>query len=611
MAIFNKSDDNRLDKEGMLISALLELGVNQEHIDTVLRHKKMSKKPFINVIREVGFPESETVAEAMSLAFSRGYVDPISVQELSRADFPEMETLTYLSDKTICAVGYDKETKTIKVAISEESQISQAKDSFYTALPNYNIEINFASQETIENTYLKIFSNTKAEIDVILKKIEKNNEDSTIDVSKFMSLIVKHACFTGVSDIHFNPLHTTGMVKFRIDGDLKEFCALPREIFDRAVKTVKMSGNINGEIQDTKEGSYEIDDPELERYNFRVQFNKTVNGVSAIFRILDSRNNVASINSIGFDEKTRNKLIDLTQKSAGLVLITGPTGSGKTTTLYSLLKLIDPLKTAIHTVENPVEYELGAWNQHEISRKEEVGKTEGDKWQVYFKGLLRNDIDVGLLGEVRDKSTADAALQLSNTGHLVWTTLHTNSAGRAITRLSEMGVNMGAFADVALAIVAQRLVKKLCTYCKVKEKDEIAYKTAEETYLVIEESADLMSDEEKMRWTDIIGYNVFADLEEGSKSKVETIEAIKNSIDLYTVAGCDHCGNGGFKGRKAVYEVLSVNKKNRGLIATGATGDTVMETVPITERMWGVGLEAILKGETTLNELKRRVNKDD
>lgn len=607
--IFNNSENSRLSKEQMLINALIELGVNQEHIDTVLRHKKMSRKSFINVIREVGFPESETVAEAMSLAFGKSYIDPISVQELNPADFPEIEKLRSLAGESICAVGYDEETKTIKVAISEESQINEVNNSYATSLVGYHIEAVFASQETIENTYLKVFSNTEKDIMKILKTIERNPE-AKVDVTSLMTLIVKHACFTGVSDIHFNPLHTTGMVKFRVDGDLKEFCALPRDIFDRAVQTVRTSGNINTEVQDTREGSYEVDDPELERYNFRVQFNKTINGVSAIFRILDSRNNIASINSIGFDEKTKNKLIDLTQKSAGLVLITGPTGSGKTTTLYSLLKLIDPLKTAIHTVENPVEYELGAWNQHEISRKEEAGKTEGDKWQVFFKGLLRNDIDVGLLGEVRDKSTADAALQLSNTGHLVWTTLHTNSAGRAITRLSEMGVNMGAFADVALAVVAQRLVKKLCSHCKVEVDNDIGNTTSKEIYSVLEESSEIMDDIEKARWSEMLGFNVFSDIEEGVKG-YEIVEKIKSSIDLYTSTGCSHCENTGYKGRKAVYEVLSVNKKNRSLIATGATGDKVMETVPITERMWGVGIEAILKGETTLNELKRRVNKDD
>ena len=601
MSMFNlgKDDKKKTSKEEKLIEALRSLGVSNEHIDTVFRHQKVSQRPFIEVVRDIGFPESEVVAEAMSIAYNKDYVNPLEVISLVPQDFPEFDKLSVIASKSICPVGYNEETKTFRIAISESKQEVTVNSDFGLALRGYSVEPVFASQETIENTFLKVFSQTKKDVDVLLERV---NRGENVETTEVIRKIVRHACFSGVSDIHFNPLEYTGMVKFRVDGDIVEFCALPKEYFERCINTIKRDGQINDEIEDTRESSYNPNDPEMDRYSFRVQLSKTVRGVAAIFRILDSQNNTASIDAIGFDDETKNKLIDLTEKSAGLVLITGPTGSGKTTTLYSLLKLIDPIKTAIHTVENPVEYRFGSWNQHEINRRDDE-KDEGYKWQKFFKGLLRNDIDVGLLGEVRDKSTADAALQLSNTGHLVWTTLHTNSAGRAITRLSEMKVNMGAFADVALAIMAQRLVKKLCPHCKEKIEGEDREQTISEILSVLSESYPKMEEKEKDKWNKLIGFN----FEESTDKK----EELEKHDSLYIAKGCEHCMNTGYKGRKAVYELLPIDKTNRSQIAKGATGDEVMDKIPLTRRMWGVGIEAILSSETTLMELKRRVNKED
>lgn len=598
----SSSKDKRQDD---LINAFRELGVNEQHINVLLEHKKISNQPFIDVIREVGFPESETVAEAMSIAYNKKYINSLEVDGLTPQDFPDFDNLSKFSSRKMVPIKYDKEENKLYIAVSEFNQLNDISRDFQGY--NYNNikkEAVFASQETIENTFLKVFSKTKEEVMAKLEVFRKNSVSNA--PADFLNSLLKHACYSGVSDIHFIPLNQTAMIKFRIDGDLFEFCALTKEHFERIIQIIKQNGQINENITDTREASYNTPEEMKEvsdRYRFRVQLSKTVRGEAAVFRILDSRSNTASIEAIGFDKDTREKLIDLTEKSAGLVLITGPTGSGKTTTLYSLLKRIDPVKMAIHTVENPVEYHFGAWNQHEISRKEEANKTEGQKWQTFFKGLLRNDIDIGLLGEVRDKSTADAALQLSNTGHLVWTTLHTNSASRAITRLSEMGVNMGALADVALGILAQRLLKKLCIHCKEEMNKEESEKTIKEIHSTLLESVSKMSSEENEEWKKTLDIEIL--------DSNLNIEDIRGKFKLYKEKGCEHCNGSGYKGRQAVYELLEINKKVRKDIANNATGDEVMENIPLTQRMWGRGLSFIINGQTNLSELRRRVNKED
>lgn len=604
----NKDEDGKSTRKNhKLIKAFRELDVSEIHINTILEHQAVSGLPLVDVIRELGFPESETVAEAMAHANNKEYIDPLSVDGLSREDFPDFERLTLLSSRRMVPLSYDEGTDTVKIGISEDSQINQVNTN-YLEFKKHNIDVVFASQETIENTYLKVFSKTKEEAEAKLKEMIEEGESNPRIHSEFLNLVIKHACFSGVSDIHFIPLKSTGMIKFRVDGDLEQFCAIKASDYERIIQLIRVNGKVNDAVQTTVEASYTPPEEMKEvadRYRFRVQISRTVRGEASVFRILDSRNNAASIEAIGFDEETKDDLIDLTEKSAGLILITGPTGSGKTTTLYSLLKRIDPMRIAIHTVENPVEYQFGAWNQHEIrGGSANDGMTEGEKWAVFFKGLLRNDIDVALLGEVRDKSTADAALQLSNTGHLVWTTLHTNSASRAITRLVEMNVNMSAYADVGLAILAQRLLKKLCGYCKEEGDREESDKSLVEIVETIQDSANKMTDSELERW------KILFDKDKKGLQEI-TKDEVFEKIKIFKAKGCIHCGYSGYKGRKAVYELLKINKDIRKLIVQNATGDEIMETIPMTKRMWGVGVTHIIYGDTTLNELRRRVNKEE
>lgn len=607
-----------------ILIELEKLGVPKDQIKVLVNHKYISEKGIIDISRELGFPESELMAKAIAFASNSNYTDPLKATLVNKGSFQRKNKnenelffnhLSSFSERTRVPLFYDKNKNELTILVSEKSQIQNAKTRCMN-IKNFDkdikIKVNIASQETVENIYLKIFTETEKEALEVIKK--NNNGESKINDA--INFIIKHACFSGVSDIHFKPLADSGMINFRKDGNITEFCAVKKDVFEKIVNKIKTEGKQNSLIQETAEASYEAP-PEMaevsERYTFRVQISNTIRGEGVVFRILDSRNNIASLESIGFDPLTEAELKDITRKSSGLLLITGPTGSGKTTTLYSLLKRIDPIKKEIQTVENPVEYHFGSWQQHEIGRKQEKDRTEGDKWKAYFKGLLRNDIDIGLLGEVRDAPTAEAALELANTGHLVFTTLHTNSASRAITRMIQMKVDMGIFFDIGLAIFAQRLVGKLCDHCKeICEKDSIEVEDfSYELVSTLKKSIKLL---DKNNLEDFQYLEMWANKLKTTVDNLPNVdvEYVKENIPIYKAKGCTYCSNNGFNGRKIVYELVKIDNKLRSKVDKGfKSSGQLLADYPLLKKMWGIGLSRIIDGQTTLNELKDRVDKEE
>ena len=614
---FSKSDTK-------ILMELEKLGVSKDQINVLINHKTISNKGIIDISRETGFPESELLAQAIALSFDKDYIDPLKASLVNKWSFQRkdenenkefFQCLIDFSERTRVPYSYDKDINELIILVSDSNQAASALTACFNIKKFDNkmtIKVNIASQETVENIFLKIFTETEKEALELVKKI--NEGQGRID--DVINHIIKHACFSGVSDIHFKPLADSGMINFRKDGNVTEFCAVKKEVFEKIVNKIKTEGKQNSVIQETAEASYEAP-PEMaevsERYTFRVQISNTIRGEGVVFRILDSRNNIASLESIGFDPVVENELKHITRRSSGLLLITGPTGSGKTTTLYSLLKKIDPVKKEIQTVENPVEYHFGSWQQHEIGRKQEPNRTEGDKWKAYFKGLLRNDIDVGLLGEVRDSPTAEAALELANTGHLVFTTLHTNSASRAITRMIQMNIDMGIFFDIGMGIFAQRLVGKLCNHCKElcdkdsHEMDEFSY----ELFNTLKNSLELFdtNNREDLKFLEMWAKKLKTDV---NNLKNIDIDYIKENIPLYKEKGCSYCSDSGFNGRKIVYELVKIDNKLRAKVDKGfKSSGQLLSDYPLIKKMWGIGLLRIIEGETTLNELRDRVDKEE
>jgi len=535
--------------------ALVEEGVRKHHVDLCLARVRQYGGTVAEVISDFGIASPETVARALARHLGWGYFPPNRIDEIMAHSWPQ--DVRERADYHMIPIAMKGDR--VMVAVSDVQHKNEARNLYYPR----EVVLVIASSQTIQAAYRKLYANTLA----AFEKACNVDSDNPGYIKGILDALIRHACYMGASDIHFTPTGQSGLIRLRQDGSLQSIKAFPIDTYNRIVGVIRNDGSLN-DLTTTGEASMYAPGELEDRYHLRVQVSRSVRGDTAVIRILDQQGTLADFDTLGYDPHTAQVMKDLAHTSAGLVLITGPTGSGKTTTLYAMLRMLDPMEISIQSVENPVEYECGVWNQYEIRRG--TGEDEGKEWLGWFKGLLRNDLDVALLGEVRDKETAKAAMEMANTGHLVFTTLHTNSASRAITRLSLMGLDMPSLADVLIGVTAQRLVRKLCPVCKVPDDRR-------ETIAEVEQ---------------------YPEIAEGE-------------VTLYRAgAGCSECNHTGYRGRQMVYELLEIDEQVRHLIATGTSGADLLEKIPPERRMWGVGVRLMSQGVTSLDELKRRIIKE-
>ena len=301
------------------------------------------------------------------------------------------------------------------------------------------------------------------------------------------------------------------------------------------------------------------------RYTYRMEIAKTPT-CNAVIRINDGQSAIVTFENLGFDDETTHEMRRLAKSPDGLVLVTGPTGSGKTTTLYAWMNLIDPIEKHVITVENPIEYRKGTWIQHQIRSKD---GEEGAAMRIMVKALLRQAPDVTLVGELRDDpELVQHTLALANTGHLTFSTLHTNSAPEAVLRLSQIGVSKEALATTLKAVLAQRLVRKLCEHCKVPDD----------------------------RGETLSAFNPYDALKKGAKT---LFKASDN--------GCPHCEYTSYRGRAMLYELMLISSEISGLIEDGAPVSSIKKVFAAQSKtIWQRGLEVVASGGTSIDELRER-----
>ncbi len=398
---------------------------------------------------------------------------------------------------------------------------------------------------------------------------------------KYATLLQKllvHASYHGYSDIHFSPLPGAGMVEGRLDGIKDLFLMMDRHEYSMLIGVIvnSLGGNMDPRLQGEGRIPVSILPPELNgRFEFRLQYMSTVQGISqgnvetgsVTLRILNLMSETGDLDTLGFAPEDLSYLKRITKAGKGLIISTGPTGSGKTTTQYALMRDVDAIHHSVQTVENPVEIKVGIWRQHQLIRE----GAEHKEWLNWNKGLLRNDPDVVLQGEVR---TADLFLQvadMANTGHLVFTTFHASSAALAIGRIRQMRTEAGDPIDIDMVssllhcIIAQGLARKLCPHCSISDDSE-------EVQRIIEPI----------------------------RSKVSHVHPKKASE-----TGCSYCLGSGYRGRFLVYEILRFNRKVRDKIVDGAGLAELEKEIPEEKRMNGYLRYLVAEGKTSLEEAYR------
>jgi type IV pilus assembly protein PilB len=528
---------------------------------------------FAHALVEQNVASSEGLARTLSARYQMPLVD---LALTGVADEASGEIALHVLER-LAAVPYAIEDGTLRIAIADPGNI-QGIDELRLAT-RYPLELGVAARDDILVELRRLSRASEAfgaraavEEDLALEVEEEEVDDLEVDdgisdapLVRLVNSVIFQAAEDGASDIHFEPLEDALLVRFRVDGVLHEVQRIPKRMAPGVTTRLKVLAKLDiAERRKPQDGRISLNAAAAGRtLDIRLATLPTVEGESIVMRLLDKSKKAPTLQELGMSDEMRTALEELIRKPTGALLVTGPTGSGKSTTLYAALTEINRPEINIITVEDPVEYRLSGVNQVQINQK------AGLTFATALRSILRSDPDVVMVGEIRDGETAKISIEAALTGHLVLSTLHTNDAPQALTRLGEMGVEPFLIGAAVSAVVAQRLARKLCTHCC-------------EMYT--------------------------PSVDELMKARVSReVAAASDGMVFYRKKGCPRCNQTGYKGRIGVYQLLTMSEQLETLAVTKASREDI-ERAAIGEGMrtlWDDGLAKVAAGLTSIEELAR------
>ncbi len=539
-----------MNSKGKLGSLLVDLGsITKENLDKALEIQKETKKRIGDVLLEEKYVTEEEIIEV--LEFQLG----IPKMEIDRnaiaSGVPNLITEVLARRHMVIPVEADEKTVTLamrdplNIYAMDDVKLSTGREVVPVIATTKEIEdaIDYFFEKQDAEKAIEEFT---SEYDV--QELEGLDEATLNDINnapvvRLINSVMSQAVKQKASDIHIEPFEKKLVVRFRIDGDLHEAMQPAKAAHSAIVTRIKIMGKMDiSERRKPQDGRVErnIDGKEID---MRISVLPTVFGEKVVIRILDRSSFMLTKKQLGFTEENLRLFDQITKNPNGIILVTGPTGSGKSTTLYTVLAEMNRVDRNIVTVEDPVEYSLDGVNQVQVNPKADLTFATG------LRSILRQDPDIIMVGEIRDSETVTIAIRAAITGHLVLSTVHTNDTASTISRLVNMGVDPYLIASSVVGIMAQRLVKKVCSHCK-------------EEYPVDEKNARL--------------------------------GGIPEGTTIYKGKGCTKCGGSGTKGRTAVHEVMVVDRTIRNMINEGRDIDAIKDV-------------AINDGMTTLREASKEL----
>ena len=544
-----------------ITDVIVEMGfLARERVDPVVEQAKVQGRPPEQILLESGAITGDQLARATAQRFGLHHVD----LALFKADVGALNVIPAQMARRLGAapIGYD-DGGHLLVAMADPSNVLALDD--LKLRTGCEVRPVVASPDDIDGLIGRM-----SRLDEAVAEAVQEGEEELADVTeihesaddapviKLVNSIIAQAVEEGASDIHFEPEGHEMRVRFRVDGVLRETTTIPKRMTAGVVSRVKIMAALDiAEKRVPQDGRVSLT-VEGHAIDTRIVTMPRVDGEGIVMRILDKTQALIGLDSLGMAPSSEELFEDAFRRAYGAVLVTGPTGSGKSTTLYAALNEINEPGHNIITIEDPVEYQLAGINQLQVNLKAGLTFAGG------LRAMLRADPDVIMVGEIRDAETAKIAIESALTGHLVLTTLHTNDAPSAITRLTEMGIEPFLSASAIVAVVAQRLVRQLCTYCKRR------------AMLSVSSLAKA-------------GFNVAFDLE------------------AYEPAGCGRCGGSGYKGRTGLYEVMVLSDDVRDLTVERASAEAIRK-VAVSQGMRTLrmdGFEKVKNGITSIAEVAR------
>lgn len=555
---------------------LVKLGIlTREKVHQCLAVQKKKGDGILlgQVMLELGMVEQKQLQKALAAQRGMEYVD-LAGSEIEHSVIEQISA-QMANTYRVVPLEYDDAAKSMIVAIDSPDNFKATDD--LSTLTGFKVKAKVAPVADIDEILKKYYSKEEESINDLIGSLEQDDflaefqgRDQSIDISelkelaesnpvkKLLNLVLLQAIRDKASDIHFEPFETEYKMRYRIDGVLYEMVPPPKHIAVALSSRIKVMANLDiaerrlpqdGRIPLTVQGN---------PVDLRVSILPTMFGESVVLRVLDRTQVDLKLEKLGLDAEDLQLVRVLTKRPNGIVVVTGPTGSGKTTTLYSAMKELNTIDSKLITTEDPVEYDIDGIIQ--VQMKPDIGLT----FARCLRSILRQDPDIILVGEIRDLETAEIASQASLTGHLVFTTLHTNDAPSAIARLLDLGLEPFLITATLEGIIAQRLVRRICSNCKE------AYEPTEEQLMELELTYDQIR---------------------GKK--------------FYYGGGCDQCHNTGYHGRLGIFEIMTFTDEIRDLVMNHASTNVLRNAAKKNgmRTLREKGLNAIFDGLTTIEEV--------